>query len=52
MAMDKKALFFLGEKQNNTMKKFSLALTISFLCLMISFGCGKKTKEISLEVAS
>jgi len=50
--MDKKALFFLGEKQNNTMKKFSLALTISFLCLMISFGCGKKTEEISLEVAS
>ena len=52
MAMDKKALFFLREKQNNTMKKFSLALTISLLCLMISFGCGKKTAEISLEVAS
>lgn len=34
------------------MKKLSLALTISLLCLMISFGCGKKTKEISLEVAS
>ncbi|KKL93951.1 hypothetical protein LCGC14_1869590, partial [marine sediment metagenome] len=34
------------------MKKFRLALTISFLCLMISFGCGKKTAAISLEVAS
>jgi outer membrane protein assembly factor BamD len=52
MAMGKKALFFLREKQNNSMKKFRLALTISFLCLMISFGCGKKTREISLEVAS
>ncbi len=52
MAMGKKALFFLREKQNNSMKKFRLALTISFLCLMISFGCGKKTTEISLEVAS
>lgn len=52
MAMDKKALFFLREKQNNTMKKTSLVLTISLLCLMISFGCGKKKTEISLEVAS
>lgn len=52
MAMDKKALFFLREKQNNTMKKLSLALTISLLCLMISFGCGKKTTEISPDVAS
>lgn len=34
------------------MKKTSLALTISLLCLMISFGCGKKKTEISLEVAS
>ena len=52
MAVDKKALFFLREKQNNTMKKLSLALTISLLCLMISFGCGKKTIEVSPEVAS
>ena len=34
------------------MKKLSLAFTISLLCLMISFGCGKKTTEISPEVAS
>ncbi|HEA65042.1 MAG TPA: outer membrane protein assembly factor BamD [Candidatus Aminicenantes bacterium] len=34
------------------MKKLSLALTISLLCLMISFGCGKKTIEVSPEVAS
>jgi len=33
-------------------KKYTHALTISLLCLMISFGCGKKTTEISLEVAS
>jgi outer membrane protein assembly factor BamD len=52
MAMDKRTLFFLKEKQNNTMKKLSLALTISLLCLIISFGCGKKTTEISPEIAS
>jgi outer membrane protein assembly factor BamD len=52
MAMDKKTLFFLKEKQNNKMKKLSLALTVSFLCLMISFGCGKKTTEISPDIAS
>jgi outer membrane protein assembly factor BamD len=52
MAMDKKNLFFLKEKQNNTMKKLSLALTVSFLCIIISFGCGKKTTEISPDVAS
>jgi outer membrane protein assembly factor BamD len=52
MAMDKKTLFFLKEKQNNTMKKLSLALAVSFLCLIISFGCGKKTTEISPDVAS
>ncbi|HEA64850.1 MAG TPA: outer membrane protein assembly factor BamD [Candidatus Aminicenantes bacterium] len=35
------------------MKKLSLALTISLLCLMISFGCGKKkTAEILPGVAS
>ncbi|NIO48383.1 MAG: outer membrane protein assembly factor BamD [Candidatus Aminicenantes bacterium] len=34
------------------MKKLSLALTVSFLCFIINFGCGKKTTEISPEVAS
>jgi outer membrane protein assembly factor BamD len=52
MAMDKKTLFSLGERKNNTMKKLSLALTISFICLIIGFGCGKKKAEISPEVAS
>ncbi len=50
--MGNKALCFLEEHQHKTMKKLSLALTISLLCLMISFGCGKKTTEILLEVAS
>ena len=34
------------------MKKLTLALVISLLCLIISFGCGKKTTEISPEIAS
>jgi len=34
------------------MKKLSLALIVSFLCIIISFGCGKKTTEISPDVAS
>ena len=34
------------------MKKLSLALTISLLCFMISFSCGKKTTEILLEADS
>ncbi len=34
------------------MKKLTLALVISLLCLIISFGCGKKTTEISPDVAS
>jgi len=50
--MDKKTLFFLKERPNNTMKKLALAFTISLLCLIISFGCGKKTTEISPDVAS
>jgi outer membrane protein assembly factor BamD len=52
MAMDKKTLFFLKERQKNKMKKLTLALIISVLCLIISFGCGKKTTEVSPDVAS
>ncbi len=50
--MDKRTLFSLKERQNTEMKKLTLALFISFLCLIISFGCGKKTTEISPDVAS
>ena len=50
--MDKKTLFFLKEKQNSTMKKLSLAVAVSLLCLIISTGCGKKTTEVSPDVAS
>jgi outer membrane protein assembly factor BamD len=52
MAMDKKTLFFLKERQNNKMKKLTLALVVTLLCLIISFGCGKKTAEIAPDVAS
>ncbi len=34
------------------MKKLRLALIVSLFCLIISSGCGKKTTEISPEVAS
>jgi len=34
------------------MKKYARALTISLLCIIISFGCGGKKTEISPDVAS